>query len=136
MIIILFYYNKLGKSSPLPEHHPAVADSQIFEIASLRKALRTDYRHFVITDIEVIEVTSRKQGVIEQLLTRGSASITGVEGYKSEGVRRDQQFMLLTTFKEGHKGKTTPLDWCPTLQLSCEPGTPDITVAIWTLKHM
>lgn len=43
----------------------------------------------MITDIEVIEVKSRKQGVIEQLLTRGSASITRVEGQNSEGVRKD-----------------------------------------------
>lgn len=64
-------------------HLPTVAYSQILQIASLRKPLRTDYRHFVITDIEVIEVTSRKQGVIEQLLTRGSTSITTVEGHNS-----------------------------------------------------
>ena len=41
----------------------------------------------MITDIEVIEVKSRKQGVIEQLLTRGSTSIARVVGQNSEGVR-------------------------------------------------
>lgn len=70
-----------------------MADSQILRIASLHKPQRTDYRHFVITDIEVIEVKSRKQGVIEQLLTRGSTSVTRVEGHNLEGVRKDQQFM-------------------------------------------
>lgn len=57
----------------------------------------------MITDIEVIEVKSRKQGVIEQLLTRGSTSITRVEGQNSDGVRKDQQFMSLTPFNETHK---------------------------------
>lgn len=47
----------------------------------------------MITDIEVIEVKSRKQGVMEQLLTRGCTSITRVEGQHSEGVRKDQQLM-------------------------------------------
>ncbi len=47
----------------------------------------------MITDTEVIEVESRKQGVIEQLLTRGSTSITRVEGQNSEGEAKDRQFM-------------------------------------------
>lgn len=102
-------------------HHPAVAFSQILQIASPLKPLRTDYRHFVITDIEVIEVKSRKLGVIEQLLTRGSTSITRAEGQDSEGVRKDQQFVQQTTLKETHKRRVC-FDWCLTLWLSWEPA--------------
>lgn len=85
-----------------------MAYSQILQIASLRKPLRTDYRHFVITDIEVIEVKSRKQGVIEQLLTRGSARERGTQFRGSE--ERSKITVYVANDSKRDTKKTTPLE--------------------------
>lgn len=47
----------------------------------------------MITDIEVMEVTSRKQVVIELSFTRGSISITKDERQNTGKVRTHQQFI-------------------------------------------